>query len=312
MSARTTVLNAALAAALLSNAGAALAQTGRLITVDSFTQELASLDPATGARTAIGTITAAADSPAGLALDCATGTLYLSSSSQDALYTLDLATGVPTLVGPYGDPSVVMHGLEWDPTGNSGAGTLYGGSGGKLYTISTTTGTATLVGLTGLGTSFVNLGYDPASGTMYGTYATTDSLYTIDRATGAATLVGPLLGPTNPHGLAFNHDNGTMYLVDSSTDRLYTVNLTTGAATEVGPVGSGNWLGLVYLSDTPGCPGENECPADHNGEGGLTVQDIFDFLGDYFAGDPAADFNGEGGVTVQDIFDFLSAYFAGC
>jgi hypothetical protein len=29
----------------------------------------------------------------------------------------------------------------------------------------------------------------------------------------------------------------------------------------------------------------------------------------YFAGLPAADFNGAGGVTVQDIFDFLVAYF---
>ncbi len=52
-------------------------------------------------------------------------------------------------------------------------------------------------------------------------------------------------------------------------------------------------------------------PADYNGVGGLTVQDIFDFLSGYFAADPRADFNGAGGITVQDIFDFLSAYFAG-
>ena len=54
------------------------------------------------------------------------------------------------------------------------------------------------------------------------------------------------------------------------------------------------------------------CPADFNGAGGLTVQDIFDFLGAWFAGDPRADFNGIGGLSVQDIFDFLSAWFAGC
>lgn len=51
------------------------------------------------------------------------------------------------------------------------------------------------------------------------------------------------------------------------------------------------------------------CPADFNGVGGVTVQDIFDFLVAYFAGLPTADFNGVGGVTVQDIFDFLVAYF---
>jgi len=54
------------------------------------------------------------------------------------------------------------------------------------------------------------------------------------------------------------------------------------------------------------------CAADFNGVGGLTVQDIFDFLAAYFANLPAADFNGVGGVTVQDIFDFLGAYFMGC
>jgi len=54
------------------------------------------------------------------------------------------------------------------------------------------------------------------------------------------------------------------------------------------------------------------CPADFNNTGGLTVQDIFDFLGAWFAGQPAADFNGVNGLSVQDIFDFLAAWFAGC
>ncbi len=64
-----------------------------------------------------------------------------------------------------------------------------------------------------------------------------------------------------------------------------------------------------------------DCPADHNGSGSLEVQDIFDFLNDWFAGCVGtplpggciadADFNG-GGLAVQDIFDFLNAWFAGC
>jgi hypothetical protein len=54
------------------------------------------------------------------------------------------------------------------------------------------------------------------------------------------------------------------------------------------------------------------CRADFNGQGGVTVQDIFDFLAAWFALAPAADFNQQGGVTVQDIFDFLSAWFQGC
>lgn len=54
------------------------------------------------------------------------------------------------------------------------------------------------------------------------------------------------------------------------------------------------------------------CKANFNQTGGITVQDIFDFLGAWFSGSANADFNGVGGVTVQDIFDFLGAWFAGC
>lgn len=56
----------------------------------------------------------------------------------------------------------------------------------------------------------------------------------------------------------------------------------------------------------------NVCPADINGQGGVTVQDIFDFLAAYFGNQPEGNFNGQGGITVQDVFDFLSAYFSAC
>ena len=54
------------------------------------------------------------------------------------------------------------------------------------------------------------------------------------------------------------------------------------------------------------------CPADFNEDEAVTVQDIFDFLAAWFAGNASADFNGAGGVSVQDIFDFLAAWFGGC
>jgi hypothetical protein len=57
---------------------------------------------------------------------------------------------------------------------------------------------------------------------------------------------------------------------------------------------------------------ENACVADFNNSGAATVQDIFDFLAGYFAGDPRADVNRSGSLSVQDIFDFLAAYFEGC
>lgn len=54
------------------------------------------------------------------------------------------------------------------------------------------------------------------------------------------------------------------------------------------------------------------CPGDYNHNGVVSVQDIFDFLSGWFAGNTAADINGNHAIEVQDIFDFLSAWFAAC
>ena len=75
--------------------------------------------------------------------------------------------------------------------------------------------------------------------------------------------------------------------------------------------------GAVFTTLSTECnlPGENLfpcCHADFNKSGSTTVQDIFDFLADYFASAAFCDINGSGGLSVQDIFDFLAAYFAGC
>ncbi|MFN7020145.1 MAG: hypothetical protein ACK4WH_02300 [Phycisphaerales bacterium] len=53
------------------------------------------------------------------------------------------------------------------------------------------------------------------------------------------------------------------------------------------------------------------CRANFNKIGGVTVQDIFDYLSGYFASpvNLCADTNDTGTVTVQDIFDYLTAYF---
>jgi hypothetical protein len=74
-------------------------------------------------------------------------------------------------------------------------------------------------------------------------------------------------------------------------------------------------FGTAVDADGNGIPDDcqlEQCRPDFNDSGVLSVQDIFDFLADYFAGNLTADFNDSGTLSVQDIFDFLASYFAGC
>jgi hypothetical protein len=47
---------------------------------------------------------------------------------------------------------------------------------------------------------------------------------------------------------------------------------------------------------------------DYNASGTQGVQDIFDFIASYFAGEAKADINNSGTLSVQDIFDYLALY----
>ena len=116
----------------------------------------------------------------------------------------------------------------------------------------------------------------------------------------------PATFATNPNTNALRW--GTMY------NFWFTADVAPAAA--LGDVTLGIFLpgtpDLIAISGLPVPSAPPACPADFNGVGGITVQDIFDFLAAYFNGDVSADFNGVGGLSVQDIFDFLAAYFAGC
>jgi hypothetical protein len=68
---------------------------------------------------------------------------------------------------------------------------------------------------------------------------------------------------------------------------------------------------VPYLVELTGACRVFVCVADFDGSGVIGVQDIFDYLNAWFAGNPRADVDG-GGISVQDIFDFLNLWFAGC
>ncbi len=74
--------------------------------------------------------------------------------------------------------------------------------------------------------------------------------------------------------------------------------------------------GSVFQGSGVACgPSDNPttcCRANFNQVGGVTIQDVFDFLTFYFFGVLIADINGDGMVSVQDVFDYLVLYFRGC
>jgi len=217
------------------------AQT-HIIAVDS-SRNLYEIDPATGVKTQFGTVSSNAGTCAELAIG-PSNTVYVSSTGNDSLYTVDLGTGTATLVGAYGDSAIVMHGLEYVPATN----TLYGVSSHNngLYEINQSTGVATLIGTSTL-SSFSNLGWNSTTGIMYLTNSGADSLYTINLATGATTLVGALNTSTNPNGVTYDPDTGTLYMADNSTDNFYSIDMATGNASVIGSMGSGNILGLAWI-----------------------------------------------------------------
>jgi hypothetical protein len=54
------------------------------------------------------------------------------------------------------------------------------------------------------------------------------------------------------------------------------------------------------------------CPANFNGVGGVTVQDILDFITAWFAADTRTDFNHDGVLAPIDLLDFLTRWMSGC
>ncbi len=293
-----SVILAGIAALALSST--AMAQ--RMIAIDS-SRVMYDVNLATGAKTPFATATANAGTTAGLAYDVAGDIMYLTSTGNDSVYTLD-ATGNAVLIGAYGDPAIVMHGLEYDPT----TGKLYGVSSHNngLYDISKTTGVATLIGTSGL-SSFTNLGYNSDTNIMYATNSGADSFYTMNLATGATTLIGPLTGPTNPNGLAYNSDNGKLYLADNTTDNLYTIDMQTGLATLIGSMGAGNVLGLAYIPAPVAA-----CYPDCNGDMILNLADFGCFQTAFATGNMYADCNGDTLLNLADFGCFQTKFAIGC
>lgn len=148
------------------------------------------------------------------------------------LYTVDLATGVPTLIGATGVSGITD--IAWDGS------TLYGITFSGLYSINTTTGVATFIGNHGASANALE---SDASGQLYMMNST--NLYTLNKVTAVATVVGPLGAGFSSYGdLAFDASGA---LFGSFTNgNLGRINPLTGAAANIGPFGFVPVYGLDF------------------------------------------------------------------
>ena len=162
---------------------------------------LHSIDPLTGLVTGTLTMIFPPGGDVLTALEFVGGTLYAGLTTEGGgptfLTTVNLTTGVVTMVGPTGVLSP-LGGLAYDTV----SGTMYacsaGGSAGQLFTINLATGAATLVGPITVGGNNVGttaLEFGP-SGTLYSLPNTgarlAGHLLSVNPATGVAIDLGDL------------------------------------------------------------------------------------------------------------------------
>jgi hypothetical protein len=115
-----------------------------------------------------------------------------------------------------------------------------------------------------------------------------------------------------PYSYLWKRNNVTLSDTAGKIAGSHTFHLTIS---NVSPADLGSYTCLIgnpCNSVTSNAGVLSACYADYDCSGMVSIQDIFTFLNDWFAGVPATDINGVGGISVQDIFDYLSTWFTGC
>ncbi len=210
-----------------------LAQT-RLFGVTFFDNTLFSVDPATGAGTAIGTLSANVTSY-GLAFR--NGLLFgfdpntdrirqINTTNAQVVSSIDI--GVGNLMGE-GDLTFRGDGIGYLASALNADFT----PANDLFSFNIVNGTSTRIGTTRVGTTGTPLdalAFDITSGVLYALAQGDGGLYTVNQTTAALTLVGSLgVNQDSPFAALTFAPDGTLFA--AIDDRVYRVNKATGAAT---------------------------------------------------------------------------------
>lgn len=174
--------------------GAAFAPDGQLYTVSNSYSPAGQVGKFNLSTGAVSAVTGAAVGVADLMVleFSAGGTFYAASWGTNELYTIDLNTGLPSLVGALGFSGIMD--LAFDSSGD-----LWAIAGSSLWKVNTSTGAGTFVTSVGLGCS-MGIAFDSSDTLLATDYCEGNSpLYSIDTVTGTAAPIG-LTGIGAPHG----------------------------------------------------------------------------------------------------------------
>ena len=304
------------------------------LSVNFSTDELVSIDAATGAVTPIGPL--GVNVAIGMTMTRFNGDLYLMDAGfgplPPSLYTIDETTGAATLVAPLSFPGRTIDFAEAIASDATGLLTVIDDEPGnssrskQIARLDETTGVLTALGrlsagLPGDDGDLDAVEFDPATGDLVGVDGAPleDVNYyrRADPATGAATEIGnftelELDGLVNGLHLegarlfavtsGLGASLGSIVEVDNSGGSVTVVSVTPLVGT------GGSYNGLVRASG---------CPADVNGDGLATPADFTAWLACF--NDPMsapfcanADVNNDGSISPADFTAWLASFNAGC
>ena len=170
--------------------------------------------------------------------DDRTGTLYTWEENTDSLFTLDLNTGLPTIIGGSGalPGDVYVSCLAINPITNDMFAMSYNGN---LYQVDKTNGHRTFIGDVSSVNYSHGLAFSP-DGVLYcsDTIGTNSSkLFTINTETAEASFVAAI---PRDYVVSIDFDmNGILYGAENGTDQLGIIDITNGQWTSICTVEDG-------------------------------------------------------------------------
>jgi hypothetical protein len=234
------------------------AQAGVMYATSGNPSQLYTINPATGAATAVGpTGVTEID---GLAIRPSNKELYgiLTNASSSTLYRMSQQYGDALFACSIAIPS--MRAITFSIIGD----TLYAGTtNGRLYRINIATGDTTYIG-TATGKVYSGFAISPTSNQLWASVRSPltgrDSIFIVNRTTGATTGIGRTgLYIITPY-IAFNKQGNLFALIGSGaqTNTLYSLDTLTATGTLIGSTNVTGLLAIALRTDSTGVVGVGE------------------------------------------------------